>query len=560
MFNKLPEWAAVCAEYEKSQNFSLRDAFASDPKRAAKFTAEAAGLTLDYSKNLVTDGMMRALFALAGAKEIDLKGAIRDMFAGKRINRLENRPVLHTALRNRCNRVIKVDGKDVMPDVNAVLAKMAKFTDKVRSGKWLGFTGKPVRHVINIGIGGSYLGPAMAAAALRPFYGKAGGAMTFTFVSNIDATHIAEACRGKEPEETLFIVASKTFTTIETCTNANTAKEWLLKKLKDERAVARHFVAVSTNAEEVAKFGIDTKNMFGFWDWVGGRYSLPSAIGLPVMLATGPKNFYKFLDGYHAMDEHFRCAPFKRNLPVILALLGVLYNNLHKAQSYAVLPYDQYLALFPAYLQQMDMESNGKGVTRGGAKVDYETGPVEWGAAGTNGQHAFYQLIHQGTKIIPADFIGFCKSYNPLGGHHDILMANFFAQTGALAFGKTAEEVAADPKTAADAKTAGITVAELTPFNVFGGNRPTNTILADSLTPEILGALIALYEHKVFVQGIIWDVYSFDQWGVQLGKVLAGNVRKAFGKDGADAIPVYDSSTRALVAKYKSGRKINVCA
>ncbi|MCL1910454.1 MAG: glucose-6-phosphate isomerase [Kiritimatiellaeota bacterium] len=547
MFTKLPEWAAVRAEYENSKNFDLRKAFVADKKRAEKFTVEAAGLTLDYSKNLVSDKMMKALVALAKSKDINLRGAIRDMFEGKKINRLENRPVLHIALRNRCNRPIKVDGRDVMPDVNEVLARMGKFAAKVRSGKWRGFTGKRIRHIVNIGIGGSDLGPAMAARALRPFYGKEGDAMSFSFVSNIDATHIAEALRGKEPEETLFIVASKTFTTIETCTNAATAKAWLLKKLKDEKAVAKHFVALSTNAEEVAKFGIDTANMFGFWDWVGGRYSLPSAIGLSLMLAIGEANFGRLLDGYHAMDEHFRSAPFERNLPVIMALLGVLYNNLHNAQSYAVLPYDQYLELFAAYLQQLDMESNGKGIDRTGARVSYETGPIEWGASGTNGQHAFYQLIHQGTKLIPADFIGFCKSHNPIGAHHDILMANFFAQTEALAFGKTAAEALADPKTAKDAAAAGITVAELAPFNVFDGNRPTNTIMAEQLTPEILGSLIALYEHKVFTQGVIWDIYSFDQWGVQLGKVLAGNISKGL-------VPDYDSSTKALMKMYKNLR------
>ena len=547
MFTKSPEWAAVRAEFDKSKKFSLREAFMADKKRAAKFTVAAAGLTLDYSKNLVTDEMMKRLFAFAKSKEFNLRGAIRDMFDGKKINRLENRPVLHIALRNRGNRPIKVDGVDVMPEVNDVLARMRVFASNVRSGEWRGYTGKRIRHIVNIGIGGSDLGPAMAAQALRPFYGKEGDALSFSFVSNIDATHIAEALRGKEPEETLFIVASKTFTTIETCTNAATAKAWLLKKLKDEKAVAKHFAALSTNAEKVGEFGIDTANMFGFWDWVGGRYSLPSAIGLSLMIAVGAENFDRLLDGYHAMDEHFRTAPFERNLPVIMALLGVLYNNLHKAQSYAVLPYDQYLALFAAYLQQLDMESNGKCVTRGGKRVTYETGPIEWGASGTNGQHAFYQLIHQGTKLIPADFIGFCKSHNPIGAHHDILMANFFAQTEALAFGKTKKEALEDPKTAKDAAAAGITVEELAPFNVFAGNRPTNTIMAEALTPEILGSLIALYEHKVFVQGIIWDIYSFDQWGVQLGKVLANNILQ--GKT-----PEYDSSTKALMKMYKEAR------
>ena len=552
-------WAAVEAEFEKIKSekalpggkpFTLRNAFAADPKRAAKFTVEAAGLTLDYSKNLITPELMKALFALA--KSAGLKGAAKDMFEGKKINRLEGRPVLHTALRNRSNTPVMVEGKDgkmkdAMVEVNAVLKKMAAFSNKVRSGKWTGFTGKRIRNVVNIGIGGSDLGPAMAVRALAHYSDRS---LRFAFVSNVDATHFHEETFGMDPEETLFVVESKTFTTQETMANAETARKWLLKALKNKDAVAKHFVAVSTAAKEVAEFGIDTANMFGFWNWVGGRYSLPSAIGLPLMIAIGPKNFDAFLDGMYEMDTHFAEAPLEKNLPAILALLGILYNNCHGAQTHAVLPYDQYLARFPAYLQQLDMESNGKSVGKDGKRLPYETGPIIWGEPGTNGQHAFYQLIHQGTKIIPADFIGFCQSLNPqYNGHHDKLMANFFAQTEALAFGKTADEVRADPKTAKDAKCAGISVDELVPFNVFEGNRPTNTLLADKLTPAILGALIALYEHKVFTQGVIWNVYSFDQWGVQLGKVLAANILSAINS--SEGAAGHDSSTAALVERYR---------
>ncbi len=537
MFTDLPEWAKVRADFESIRKTSLREAFAADKNRAKSMTFEATGLTLDYSKNLVSVPMIQDLCNLARA--CGLKEAIKALYSGERINRTENRPVLHIALRNRSNKPIKVDGQDVMPDVNEVLARMAKFARRVRSDKWLGFTGKPIRNIVNIGIGGSDLGPAMAVQALRPFSDRK---FRFAFVSNVDATHFVEETFGMNPEETLFIVASKTFTTLETMTNANTARQWLLKSLKDEKAVANHFVAVSTNAEAVSKFGIDTANMFGFWDWVGGRYSLPSAIGLPLMLAIGPKHFDAMLNGYYAMDRHFAEAPFEKNMPVIMALLGIVYNNLCDAQSYAVLPYDQYLARFAAYLQQLDMESNGKNIDQQGHRVTYQTGPVIWGEPGTNGQHAFYQLIHQGTKLIPADFIGFCKSHNPIGTHHDNLMANFFAQTEALAFGKTAEEVRAE----------GIP-EELVPHKVFEGNRPTNTLLADKLTPEIFGSLVALYEHKVFTQGVIWNVFSFDQWGVQLGKVLAAKISPELTSKTAPRLS-HDCSTNALITKYRKAK------
>lgn len=537
MFEDLPEWTQVRQEFANFQKGSLKAAFLSDKNRAKSMTLEAVGLTLDYSKNLVSKPMIKSLCNVARA--CGLKEAIKAMYAGERINRTEDRPVLHIALRNRSNKPIKVDGRDVMPDVNEVLVNMAKFARRVRSDKWLGFTGKPIRNIVNIGIGGSDLGPAMAVQALRPFSDRK---FRFGFVSNVDASHFAEETFGMNPEETLFIVASKTFTTLETMTNANTARQWLLKSLKDEKAVANHFVAVSTNAEAVSKFGIDTANMFGFWDWVGGRYSLPSAIGLPVMLAIGPKNFSLMLDGYYAMDRHFAEAPFEKNMPVIMGMLGVVYNNLAGSQSHAVLPYDQYLARFPAYLQQLDMESNGKYIDKQGKRVKCQTGPIIWGEPGTNGQHAFYQLIHQGTKIIPADFIGFCKSHNPIGTHHDNLMANFFAQTEALAFGKTADEVRAEG-----------TKEELIPHKVFEGNRPTNTILADKLTPQIFGSLVALYEHKVFTQGVIWNIFSFDQWGVQLGKVLAAKISPELSTKAAPKL-AHDSSTNALISHY---RKVN---
>ena len=511
--------------------------FAREPARAKKYTISAAGWTLDYSKNRVNGKVMRALFAMA--EEANLKAEIEKMFTGEKINRTENRAVLHTALRN-CDPAAKVfvDGKDVMPDVRAVLAKMGKFADKVRNGEHRGFTGKRIKYVVNIGIGGSDLGPMMANIALSPF-GRS--SIKCFFVSNVDATHLAETLKEVKADQTLFIVASKTFTTQETMTNALSARAWLLEHIKSVNpndVVARHFVAVSTNAEEVAKFGIDTANMFGFWDWVGGRYSLPSAIGLSLLIYIGRRNFRRLLKGYWRMDVHFRTTKFQKNLPVTLALLGILYSNGYGAESYCVLPYDQYLSRFPAYLQQMDMESNGKSVTKDGKPVACTTGPIEWGEPGTNGQHSFYQLIHQGTHLIPCDFIGFCRTHNPIGDHHDKLMANFFAQTEALAFGKTAEQCRAegDPE-------------ELVPYKTFEGNRPTNTLLAKELTPETLGALIALYEHKVFVQGVIWNIFSFDQWGVQLGKVLAKNVLKDLTAE-TPALN-HDSSTNALIRRYR---------
>ena len=522
---------------EASKAKTIKELFAEDPARADKFTVSAVGWTLDYSKNRIDAATMKSLFKMAEAA--GLKAEIGKMFAGEKINRTEDRAVLHTALRN-CDPEAKVyvDGKDVMPDVRDVLAKMGAFADKVRSGEHTGFTGKRIKYVVNIGIGGSDLGPVMANLALAPFAKRS---LKCFFVSNVDATHLAEILREVKADQTLFIVASKTFTTQETMTNALSARAWLLEKIPADNAndvVARHFVAVSTNAEEVSKFGIDTANMFGFWDWVGGRYSLPSAIGLSLMLYIGSRNFAKFLKGYWKMDRHFATAKFEKNLPVILALLGILYSNGYGAESYAVLPYDQYLSRFPAYLQQMDMESNGKAVTKDGKPVAYTTGPIEWGEPGTNGQHSFYQLIHQGTHLIPCDFIGFCVSHNPIADHHDKLMANFFAQTEALAFGKTAEQCRAegDPE-------------ELVPFKTFEGNRPTNTLLADKLTPETLGALVALYEHKVFVQGVIWNIFSFDQWGVQLGKVLAKNVLKDLTAD--NPALAHDSSTNALIMRYR---------
>ena len=522
---------------EASKAKTIKELFAEDPARAEKFTVSAAGWTLDYSKNRIDAAAMKSLVKMAEAA--DLKSEIEKMFSGEKINRTEDRAVLHTALRN-CDPDAKVfvDGKDVMPDVRDVLAKMGTFAEKVRKGEHVGFTGKKIKYVVNIGIGGSDLGPVMANLALAPFAKRS---LKCFFVSNVDATHLAEILREVKADQTLFIVASKTFTTQETMTNALSARAWLLEEIPADNAndvVAKHFVAVSTNAEEVSKFGIDTANMFGFWDWVGGRYSLPSAIGLSLMLYIGPRNFAKLLKGYWKMDKHFRTAKFEKNLPVILALLGILYSNGYGSESYAVLPYDQYLSRFPADLQQMDMESNGKAVTKDGQSVTYTTGPIEWGEPGTNGQHSFYQLIHQGTHLIPCDFIGFCKSHNPIADHHDKLMANFFAQTEALAFGKTAEQCRAegDPE-------------DLVPFKTFEGNRPTNTLLADQLTPETLGSLVALYEHKVFVQGVIWNIFSFDQWGVQLGKVLAKNVLKDLTSDKPEL--AHDSSTNALIMRYR---------
>ncbi len=522
---------------EASKSKTIKELFAEDPGRAGRYTLSAAGWTLDYSKNRVDSAAMKALVRMA--EESGLREEIERMFAGERINRTEGRAVLHTALRN-CDPEAKVfvDGRDVMGDVRATLARMGDFAERVRSGAHRGATGKRIRYVVNIGIGGSDLGPVMASIALAPFSKRS---IRCLFVSNVDATHLAETLREVKADQTLFIVASKTFTTQETMTNALSAREWLLGQMRSaapEEVVAKHFVAVSTNAGEVSRFGIDTANMFGFWDWVGGRYSLPSAIGLSLMVSIGPRNFHRLLKGYWKMDRHFRTAKFDRNMPVILALLGILYANGYGAESYCVLPYDQYLSRFPAYLQQMDMESNGKSVTRDGKAAPYSTGPIEWGEPGTNGQHSFYQLIHQGTHLIPCDFIGFCRTHNAVGDHHDKLMANFFAQTEALAFGKTAEQCRAegDPE-------------ELVPFKTFAGNRPTNTLLADELTPETLGALVALYEHKVFVQGVIWNIYSFDQWGVQLGKVLAKGVLRDLTSDSPSL--GHDSSTNALIARYR---------
>ena len=535
--DRTPEWKALKAHAALWKGRSLRKLFAEDPRRAESFSLDACGWHLDYSKNLVDAETMFLLQALCTMA--DLRGNIDAMFSGARINATENRPVLHVALRNRSNTPIPVRGKDVMPEVNAVLEKMSRFCDEVRSGRWLGYTGRPIRNVVNIGIGGSDLGPAMACEALKPYSKRD---LLVRHVSNVDGTHISEALRDLDAAETLFIVASKTFTTQETMTNARTAREWLVGRLGSADAVARHFVAVSTAADKVAEFGIDTANMFGFWDWVGGRYSLCSAIGLSLMLSIGPENFVRMLDGYHAMDRHFATAPFERNMPVILALLGIWYDDFLGAQSMALLPYDQYLSRFAAYFQQGDMESNGKSVTRRGKPVTWQTGPVVWGEPGTNGQHAFYQLLHQGTKLIPCDFIGFCRSHNPVGDHHAKLMSNFFAQTEALAFGKTAEECRAE----------GVPEA-LVPHKTFAGNKPTNTLLAQQLTPETFGQLVALYEHKIFVQGVIWDIYSFDQWGVQLGKVLANRILPELSAEEEPELK-HDSSTNALIRRFRSLR------
>jgi glucose-6-phosphate isomerase len=533
-----PAWQALAAHYEAIKDVQLRTLFAEDPSRGERFTVEAAGLYLDYSKHRVTDETLRLLVRLAD--ECALRGRIDAMFGGEKINVTEGRAVLHVALRAPREQVIRVDGENVMLQVHEVLDRMAAFVERVHSGAWRGHTGKPIRNVVNIGIGGSDLGPVMAYEALRHYSRRE---MTFRFVSNVDGTDFAESTRDLDPAETLFIVSSKTFTTLETMTNARTARAWTLEKLGDEDAIAKHFVAVSTNADEVSKFGIDTQNMFGFWDWVGGRYSMDAAIGLSTMLAVGPDSFRAMLAGFHAMDEHFRTAPFERNLPALMGLLGIWYTNFFGAQTVAVLPYDQYLKRFPAYLQQLTMESNGKSVTLDGARVDYETGAIYWGEPGTNGQHSFYQLIHQGTKLIPCDFIGFCRSLNPLGNHHDLLMANVFAQTEALAFGKTAEEVRAEG-----------TRAELVAHRTFTGNRPSSTILAEQLTPKILGALVALYEHSVFTQGVIWNVDSFDQWGVELGKVLAQRIIPELESQ-AEPELTHDSSTNALIRRYRERRK-----
>ena len=527
-------WKALDAHSTKMRKVHLRELFAEDSRRGERFTAEAAGIYLDYSKNRATDETIRLLLQLA--EESGLRARTEAMFSGEKINVTEKRAVLHTALRAREGERIVVDGVDVVPEVLEVLDRMADFADQVRDGAWRGHTGKRIRNVVNIGIGGSDLGPVMAYEALR-HYSKRD--MSFRFVSNVDGTDFSEAVRDLDPEETLFIICSKTFTTLETLTNAHAAREWSLRKLGGAEAVRKHFVAVSTNAEEVAKFGIDTANMFGFWDWVGGRYSMDSAIGLSTMIAIGPENFRLMLSGFRAMDDHFRTAPFEKNLPVLMGLLTVWYNNFFDAQTVALLPYDQYLKRFPAYLQQLTMESNGKHVTLDGRGVSYQTAPVYWGEPGTNGQHSFYQLIHQGTKVIPCDFIGFCKTLNPVGSQHDLLMANLFAQTEALAFGKTEDEVKAEG-----------TDGALAPHRVFEGNRPTNTILAERLTPETLGLLVSLYEHSVFTQGTIWNIDSFDQWGVELGKVLAKKMVPEL-ESRSDPALSHDSSTNALIRRYR---------
>ena len=533
-----PAWKALQAHYKQIHDRHLRTLFAEDPKRGERLVVEAAGLYFDYSKHRVTDETVRLLLALAD--EVGLRGRIDAMFRGDKINLSEKRAVLHVALRAPRGESIGVDGDDVVPKVHAVLDRMADFSARIRDGSWKGHTGKPVRNIINIGIGGSDLGPVMAYEAMRHYSDRN---LTVRFVSNVDGTDFAEATRDLDPAETLFIISSKTFTTLETMTNAHTARSWSLAALGDDKAVAKHFVAVSPNAAEVAKFGIDTKNMFGFWDWVGGRYSMDSAIGLSTMVAVGADNFRAMLSGFHSIDEHFRTAPFARNLPVLMGLLGVWYNDFFGAQTVAVLPYEQYLKRFPAYLQQLTMESNGKHVTLEGAPVDYQTGPIYWGEPGTNGQHSFYQLIHQGTKLIPCDFIGFCRPLNPLGRHHDLLLSNVFAQAEALAFGKTPEQVKAEG-----------TPDWLVPHRVFEGNRPSTVILADQLTPQTLGKLVALYEHSVFTQGAIWNIDSFDQWGVELGKVLAQKIIPEL-ESAAEPPLAHDSSTNALIRRYRARRR-----
>jgi glucose-6-phosphate isomerase len=532
-----PAWKALQEHAATAKSLQLRQLFHDDPARGTHFTAEAEGIFLDYSKNRITDETLKLLIQLA--KESGLREHCEAMFTGEKINTTEDRAVLHVALRAPKTESIFVDGEDVVPPVHEVLDKMSAFADKVRSGNWLGYTEKPIKNIVNIGIGGSDLGPVMAYEALKHYSQRD---LTFRFVSNVDGTDFAEAVRDLDAEETLFLVASKTFTTLETMTNAHSARTWALATLKHDAAIANHFVAISTNEKEVAKFGIDTANMFGFWDWVGGRYSMDSAIGLSTMIAIGPKNFREMLAGFHAMDVHFRTTPLEQNLPALLGLLTIWYTDFFDAQTVAILPYEQYLKRFPAYLQQLTMESNGKHVTLSGEHVETETGPIYWGEPGTNGQHSFYQLIHQGTRLIPCDFIGFYKSHNPLGRHHDMLMANVFAQAEALAFGKTAEEVRAEG------------VADtLVPHKVFEGNRPSNVILAEVLTPAALGKLIALYEHSVFTQGVIWSIDSFDQWGVELGKVLA---TKILGELESPTEPpvTHDTSTTNLINKYRSNK------
>ena len=535
--DQTPEWEALQRHHRQLGEVHLRELFAADPARGETMTCEAGDLYLDWSKHRATAETLGLLVALA--ERAGLRRRIDAMFGGERINVTEDRAVLHVALRAPEGSSIEAGGHDVVPEVHEVLHRMRAFADEVRSGRWLGHTGRPIRNVVNLGIGGSDLGPAMAYEALLPYSDRS---RTFRFVSNVDGADIAEATRDLDPAETLFIVCSKTFTTIETLTNARTARAWLLDALGDQAAVSRHFVAVSTNAEKVADFGIDPANMFGFWDWVGGRYSYPSAIGLSLMVAIGPDRFDELLAGFHLMDEHFRTAPFDRNLPVLLGLLGVWYIDFFGAETQAMLPYSQYLGRFPAYLQQLDMESNGKSVTLDGGQVTYPTGPVVWGEPGTNGQHAFYQLIHQGTRLIPCDFLGFCRPAELVGDHHDLLMANFLAQTEALAFGKTTEQVEAE----------GV-APDLAPHRTFPGNRPTSTILAPELTPSVLGQLTALYEHKVFTQGTIWDINSFDQWGVELGKVLATRIAAELEPAAGDDLD-HDSSTNALIRRYRRQR------
>ena len=533
-----PAWKALQAHHDEVSKLHLRELFANDAKRGERLAIEAAGLYLDYSKNRITDETLKLLVQLA--EESGLRARIDAMFRGEKINITENRAVLHVALRAPREASFVVDGENVVPEVHAVLDKMSAFADRVRSGEWKGHTGKRIRNVVNIGIGGSDLGPVMAYEALR-HYSERG--MTFRFVSNVDSTDFAEAVHDLDPAETLFIVASKTFTTLETMTNAGSARDWCLKGLGgDTKAVAKHFVAVSTNGTKVSEFGIDTANMFGFWDWVGGRYSMDSAIGLATMLAIGPDNFRAMLDGFHEIDEHFRTTPFERNLPVLMGLLSVWYSDFFGAQTVAILPYEQYLKRFPAYLQQLTMESNGKHVTLDGKSVTYDTCPVYWGEPGTNGQHSFYQLIHQGTHLIPCDFIAFAKTLNPIGRHHDMLIANVFAQAEALAFGKTAEEVKADG-----------TADWLVPHRVFEGNRPSNMLLAERLTPALLGKLVALYEHNVFTQGAIWNINPFDQWGVELGKVLANRIIPELESESEPDLG-HDGSTNHLIRRYRQSR------
>ncbi len=532
-----PAWKALREHYQKIRNIHLRTLFGEDPGRGERFAVEAAGLYFDYSKHRITEETMRLLLGLA--EEMGLRARIDAMFAGEKINVTERRAVLHVALRAPRSQSITVDGENVVPKVHEVLDRMAEFARRVREGSWKGHTGKRVRNIINVGIGGSDLGPVMAYEALRHYSDRN---LTVRFVSNVDGTDFTEATRDLDPAETLFIISSKTFTTLETMTNARTARKWCLEALREDNAIARHFVAVSTNAAEVAKFGIDTQNMFGFWDWVGGRYSMDSAIGLSTMLAVGPEHFRAMLAGFHAMDEHFRTAPFERNLPAIMGLLAVWYNDFFGAQTVGVFPYDQYLKRFPAYLQQLTMESNGKHVTLDGAPVDYQTGPIFWGEPGTNGQHSFYQLIHQGTKLIPCDFIAFCRPLNALGRHHDLLVANVLAQAEALALGKTVEQVKSEG-----------TPGWRAPHRACEGNRPSTVILAERLTPETLGRLVALYEHSVFTQGAVWNVDSFDQWGVELGKVLAQRIIPELESVGEPQLR-HDSSTNALIRRYRQQR------